>query len=128
MRIILTLAVAAAALAACQSEEQLKERYKTEVVSSCTSRMNQQGGGATGLDVARFCSCLAERSMAGRSVQDLQNLNSAAGAAAGQEAAAQCLSEQGGAAPAGNQSGGNVAQEVQNTGAEAAQEATENTE
>jgi hypothetical protein len=130
MRIILTLAVAGAALAACQSEDQLKQRFKSETVASCTSGMNQRGT-VPGLDVSRFCNCLADRTMAGRSVQDLQNLNSSAGAAAGQEAAAQCLTEQGvGGAPAGNQAqaAGNVAEQAQNTGAEAAQEATENAE
>jgi hypothetical protein len=127
MRIILTLAIAGVALAACESEDQLKQRFKTETVSTCTSGMNQRGT-VPGLDVARFCNCLADRTMAGRSVQDLANLNSSAGAAAGQEAAAQCLSEQGvGVPPAGNQSeaAGNVS-DAQNTGAEAAQEATEN--
>lgn len=128
MRIILTLAVAGAALAACQSEDQLKQRFKTETVASCTSGMNQRGS-PPGLDVARFCNCLADRTVAGRSVEDLENLNSSTGAAAGQEAATQCLSEQGMGVPqAGgpSEAGGNVA-EAQNVAAEAAQEATENT-
>ena len=121
MRIMLVLAVAAGALAGCQSEEQVKQRLRAQAVEQCTSQAAQRQM-APGLDVNRFCACLADRTIAGRSVEELENMNASAGEAVGREAGAACMAEQGGAAPAaGGENAGAIGENVAETEQEAAE-------
>jgi hypothetical protein len=104
MRLALTLTAAAVALTACQSEEQLKQTYRQQILSSCTTEMAPRMASMPGIDAQRFCTCIADRSVTGRSAEDLRKLegDQASARQAGEQAAAQCVAEQmGGAAATG---------------------------
>ena len=98
MRIIIGLTVAAAALglAGCQSEAQVKQRVRDQALNSCKSESAARASQLGGLNIDQFCTCLADKLVENRSVDDLRKMESdkAASTAAGQQAAMQCLSAQ----------------------------------
>ena len=101
MRIIIGLTVAAAAfsLAGCQSEASIKARVRTQALDSCKTESAARASQLGGLNIDQFCTCLADKLVEGRTVDDIRKMDSdkAAASAAGQQAAMQCLSNQMGA-------------------------------
>jgi hypothetical protein len=121
MRISLILAGAAAAtlVAGCQSEAQIRQSVRDEIVRSC----NSQSAQLPGLDAARFCNCLADRSLQGRTLDDLRRWGEDKQAAtkAGEQAGLQCAQEQLGAAAGGAPQAQNAASEATAEGGDEAE-------
>ncbi|HEY0114867.1 MAG TPA: hypothetical protein VGB54_04020 [Allosphingosinicella sp.] len=74
MRIVLGLLAAAATIAigGCQSEASAKKQVREKAVSTCEADLQQRGPAAASLDAQKFCGCVADKMMEGRSVSDLQ--------------------------------------------------------
>lgn len=89
MRLILSLVVAASALAACQSDDQFKQQWRTTAVNACVEQARSQPMPA-GLDAGRVCNCSIDRIMEGKSADELRRHQ---GGAADAEAARQCATE-----------------------------------
>lgn len=104
MRLILSLAVGAAALAGCQSDDQFKQQWRETAVNACTEAARTQPMPA-GLDAAQVCNCSIDRIMQGKSAADLRAHRSGP---ADEEAAAQCARQAMGAST-GAPAAGNAA-------------------
>jgi hypothetical protein len=102
MRLILSFAVAAAALAGCQSDEQFKQQWRQTAVNACVDAARNEPMPA-GLDAGQVCSCSIDRIMQGKTAAQLRTHQ---GGPADEEAAAQCAREAMGVAPG---AGGNSA-------------------
>lgn len=68
----LLAATAAGTLAGCRSEESIKADYRAEKSRECLDTLRQEPNAAL-LDADRFCGCVLDRQMAGRSAGDLQS-------------------------------------------------------
>lgn len=121
MRTAIGLAAATILLAGCQSEEAAKQTVRNEVVSECSTQMAAQTANVPGLNVQRFCDCLANRTIESRGASELRDLdrNSAAAQQAGQQAAAVCMNEQMSAITGAGQS------QARNAAADAGEEAAD---
>lgn len=71
IRPLLALAVAAAGLTACQSDDELKADYRAEKNRECVESLRQSPNSAL-LDAGRFCGCVLDRQMAGKSASELK--------------------------------------------------------
>jgi hypothetical protein len=71
MRILLGLIAAAGALGACQSEDDVRTRYRAEKHRECIDGLRQHPDSAK-LDIERLCNCVLDRQMAGRSSSELK--------------------------------------------------------
>lgn len=68
----LTFALAGtAALAGCRSEDELKAEYRTGKSRECLDSLRQDPNSAM-LDAERFCGCVLDRQMAGKSANELE--------------------------------------------------------
>jgi hypothetical protein len=71
MRILLALIAAAGALGACQSEDEVKTKYRAQKNQECLETLRQNPDSAM-LDAERFCGCVLDRQMAGKSGPELE--------------------------------------------------------
>ena len=71
MRILTGLSACCAALAACQSDDDLKAKYRAEKNQECLDSLRQSPGSAP-LDAERFCGCVLDRQMAGKDAAELE--------------------------------------------------------
>lgn len=94
MRLILSLAVAASAVAGCQSDDQFKQQWRQTAVNACVEAARNQPMPA-GVDAGRVCNCSIDRIMQGKSAAELRNHQSGPADA---EGARQCAIEAMGAA------------------------------
>ncbi len=99
MRLMLSMAVAAVALAACgQSEEAFRADYRTRAVSSCVtgarSSPNAAQATAAGINPETLCNCMIDRYMRDTPIDRLKSEeNSSTPPPAAQAAARQCALE-----------------------------------
>lgn len=100
MRIMLGLGLLPLALlAGCQSNEQILAEARAKGLEVCNNSPAAKQA-APGFDAGRFCTCLVDKTMAGKSVADLENMKEAEQTALGQRAGAECAAQQMGAATA----------------------------
>jgi hypothetical protein len=99
MRLMLSMAVTAVALAACgQSEEAFRADYRTKAVSSCVtgarSSPNAAQATAAGINPETLCNCMIDRYMRDTPIDRLKSeANSSTPPPAAQAAAQQCAME-----------------------------------
>ena len=84
------VAVAAAALAGCQSDEQVKQAFRDQYMTSCRQQFQQRAGQMGGMNADQFCTCSANRIIGNRSAADLRNYQPGPEA---EEAGRQCAME-----------------------------------
>ena len=130
-KIIITLGLLPMALlAGCgQAEQAALSQLRTQMADQCKSQMGAGGAEQAtkqGIDPDRFCACLADKSLAGKSVEDLSTIGAEGSAEAGAQAGLACRAEQlggarGGApAPAGEQAKETDAEVMEEAAGEAA--------
>lgn len=120
MRILMVAGIASLALlAGCKSDEEILKEARTAGLERCKSQAKAQPT-APGIDTDRFCECLVEKSMAGRSVKDLENMKEAEQKSVGEKAGSECIMQQ---LPAGGAAAGQSV--PAETGAETVEEAAD---
>lgn len=123
-----------ALLAGCQSEASALAELRTELLEQCNSGIRAKGATEPGFDAGRFCNCLVDKTMKGKSLDELAKSENKA-EAMGVQAGMECRDEQmnAGAAP-GAAPAAPTAQtpptepQAQETGAETAKEAADEAE
>jgi hypothetical protein len=88
-----------ALLAGCQSNEQILAEARTRGLEVCNNSP-QVKQAPPGFDTGRFCTCLVDKTLAGKSVSDIENMKEAEQTALGARAGAECSAEQMPATPA----------------------------
>jgi hypothetical protein len=88
MRLILFLLPALAMLAACRSQDRLAEDYRAQKSEECVASLSGTAASNV-IDTDRFCGCVLDRRMAGKSAAELKAFQPSA--AQKQEWAEQCV-------------------------------------
>ena len=84
------VAVAAATLAGCQSDEQVKQAFRDQYLASCRQQFQQRAGQMGGMNAEQFCTCSANRIIGNRTAAELRNYQPGPEA---EEAGRQCAME-----------------------------------
>ncbi len=129
MRIVITLGLASLALlAGCRSDEQILKEARASGLERCKSQAKSQQGMA-GFDTDRFCTCLVDKTLTGKTVAQLENMKEAEQKAAGEKAGAECAMQQMPAgAPAAQGAAAPGAEQAAETGSETVQESADEAE
>lgn len=100
MRILLGLGLLPLALlAGCKNDAQILAEARSKGLEQCNNSAAVKQA-PPGFDASRFCTCLVEKTMEGKTVSDLENMKEAEQASLGQRAGMECAAQQAGAAPA----------------------------
>ena len=99
MRILIAVGFTSLALlGGCKSDEQILAEARTQGLERCkTSPQAKQA--PAGFDVDRFCTCLLDKTLSGKTVSQLENMKEAEQKTLGESAGRECAMQQMPAAP-----------------------------
>jgi hypothetical protein len=88
-----------ALLAGCQSDEQKIQEARTRGLEKCNNSAAAKQA-APGFDMSRFCTCLIDKTLAGKTVAQMESQDESVTKAEGMRNGAECVAQQTAAAPA----------------------------
>jgi hypothetical protein len=94
MRILMALGLTSLALlAGCQSDEQIMKEARARGLEQCNNSPAAKQA-APGFDVSRFCTCLMDKTLNGKTPADIEKMNDSEIKASAERNGAECVAQQ----------------------------------